>query len=520
MSRRRASGILLHPTSLPGGIGIGDLGRGATAFVDFLAAAHQQLWQVLPLGPTGFGDSPYQSFSTFAGNPLLIALDELARDGLLDPAQLAALPTDPGDHIDYGAVITIKDRLLRQVWTDFPARATARQREELAEFVAVNRPWLDDFALFMALKEAHHGLPWTAWPAELRRREPVALTRARRQLAAAIGAQQCIQWCFFRQWQRLRTYAAERGIRLIGDIPIFVAGDSADVWAHPELFQLDEDGQPLVVAGVPPDYFSATGQLWGNPLYRWERHATDGYAWWEARLKATLALVDIVRLDHFRGFEAYWEVPAQETTAVNGRWRPGPAAALFDAIRARLGEVPIIAEDLGLITPAVKTLRDSQGFPGMAILQFGFGGDADNEYLPHNYRPNLVVYTGTHDNDTTIGWAASLDPAGRQHLNDYLGPGDPAEDIAWRLIRLAFASVANTVVVPLQDLLSEDSSARLNTPGRPAGNWGWRATFDDLSAERAARLAHLTMLYGRTAPHPRCDDAAGNAPATPDEPAD
>jgi 4-alpha-glucanotransferase len=495
MRLQRASGILLHPTSLPGRSGIGDLGEGAYRFVDFLAAARQRLWQVMPLGPTGYGDSPYQCLSAFAGNPLLISLEALAADGLVTEAELAGLPAFPLDRVDFGAVIPAKWALLQRAAERFATAATPALRAEFERFRADQQSWLDDFALFMALKEAHGGAPWYAWEPPLRRREPAALDDARRRLAGAVRVQQFVQWQFARQWEGVRDYAYQRDIRVIGDIPIFVAYDSADVWANPDLFYLDDEGAPTIVAGVPPDYFSATGQLWGNPLYRWDRLAADGYRWWLRRFQATLAQVDLVRLDHFRGFEAYWAVPAGAQTAVNGRWQPGPGADFFRAVRAALGDLPIIAEDLGVITPPVEALRDAFDLPGMAVLQFAFGGDAANIYLPHNHRPNLAVYTGTHDNDTTTGWYAQADAAVRHHVRCYLG--NPGPDIAWDFIRLALASVADTAVVPLQDVLSLGSEARMNLPGAAGGNWSWRYRPEWLTEARAAALAELVVTYGR-----------------------
>ncbi|MCC6629167.1 MAG: 4-alpha-glucanotransferase [Chloroflexi bacterium] len=495
MQFSRASGILLHPTSLPGRFGIGDLGDAADHFLAFLEAAGQRLWQVMPLGPTGYGDSPYQSFSAFAGNPLLISLEALAADGLLTDADLASMPPLPAERVDFGAVIPGKWRLLRQAATRFETVATPAQRADFERFRADASGWLDDFALYMALKEAHDGAGWQDWQAPLRRREPAALAEALHRLAEPVRAQQVVQWLIARQWQRVRDAAHTRGIQIVGDIPIFVAADSADVWANPGLFHLDDAGRPTIVAGVPPDYFSATGQLWGNPLYHWDRLAADGYAWWVRRVRAALAQVDRLRIDHFRGFEAYWAVPAAEDTAIHGRWLPGPGAAFFSALRAGLGELPIIAEDLGLITPPVEALRDAFDLPGMAVLQFAFGTDAANTYLPHNHRRNLVVYTGTHDNDTTTGWYAQQAEAVRDQVRRYLG--QPGDDIAWDFIRLALASVADTVIVPLQDVLSLGSEARMNLPGDPSGNWSWRCDAQLLTGERAARLADLVAVYGR-----------------------
>jgi 4-alpha-glucanotransferase len=502
----RASGILLHPTSLPSRWGIGDLGDSAYAFVDFLAAAGQQIWQVMPLGPTGYGDSPYQSFSSFAGNPLLISPDRLLAVGLLAEQDTADAPNFSHEHVDYGAVIPYKQELLRRSFARFQQEAAVEARQEFEHFRAGQAHWLDDYALFAALKAAHGGAAWNSWPEPLKRREPGAIAEARAAVVAGEYALQTYaQWLFYRQWGELRRYANERGVTIVGDIPIFVAYDSADVWANPELFFLDESGSPTVIAGVPPDYFSATGQRWGNPLFRWDVLAANGYAWWIERVRAVLGLVDIVRLDHFRGFAAYWEVPAEEETAIHGRWVPGPGAALFSALERELGQLPIIAEDLGVITPDVEELRDGFGFPGMKVLQFGFGGTGTDPYLPHNHIQNCVVYTGTHDNDTTVGWwkAASLEE--RTFTQLYLGRD--GSDIAWDLIRVALASVADMAVVPMQDLYSLDTKARMNMPGRLGGNWGWRYTPEMLHPDVAERLRLLAQLYGRLPVAPAAEPA-------------
>jgi 4-alpha-glucanotransferase len=494
MSETRTSGILLHPTSLPSRWGIGDLGASAYAFVDFLHAAGQQLWQVMPLGPTGYGDSPYQSFSSFAGNPLLVSPERLLEQGLLTAEDVADAPSFPADAVDYGAVIPYKQTLMRRAFSRFLAGADPDSRAAFESFRAERSLWLDDYALFMALKQTHGGA-WPDWEPAIARHDPEAVSHASHALATEVTFQAFAQFLFFQQWEQLRRYANERGIRIIGDIPIFVAYDSADVWGSRELFHIGEDNRPTVVAGVPPDYFSATGQLWGNPLYRWDALAQQDYRWWIERLRAVFSLVDVVRLDHFRGFAAFWEVPASEETAINGAWVPGPGAALFEAARAALGDLPIIAEDLGVITPDVEELRDGFGFPGMKVLQFAFGGSPDAEYLPHNYGRRCVVYTGTHDNDTTLGWWRTLDDTARRHVQLYLGRS--GDDIGWDLIRLALASVADSAVVPLQDVLKLGSEARMNTPGRPGGNWSWRVTETMLDQFVAERLQQLTELYGR-----------------------
>lgn len=494
MYDRRASGILLHPTSFPG-IGIGDLGDAAYRFVDWLHAAKQRRWQIMPLGPTSYGDSPYACLSALAGNPLLISLERLVRDGWLTQDVLDNTPQFPVGRVDFGPVIEWKTGVLQHAFRTFEQDAAEAQRVAFEAFRNDQARWLDNYALFRALKDEHGGAAWNQWNAALARRDSVALTAARSRLNAHIRMQQWLQWVFFSQWRDLKIYANKHDIQIIGDIPIFVAFDSADVWANPELFYLDEQNNPTVVAGVPPDYFSATGQRWGNPLYRWDVLAARNYDWWIERFRLTLELVDIVRLDHFRGFAAYWEVPASEETAINGTWVQGPGDHLFNAVRAALGRFPIIAEDLGLITPDVIELRDHHEFPGMAVLQFAWGGDPTNLYLPHNYTRNLVVYTGTHDNDTTIGWWNTLDENARTHIQHYLGiHGD---DIAWDMLRVALMSVADTAIAPMQDVLNLGNEARMNQPGSPMGNWAWRLLPEQLTDDVAQRLALLTALYGR-----------------------
>ena len=500
MQSDRSSGILLHPTSLPGCFGCGDMGPAATRFLDFLAASRQSIWQVLPLGPTGYGDSPYQSFSSFAGNPLLISPDRLVDEGLLSAADLTDIPTFPADRVDFGAVIPFKGGLLSRSFERFRTGGSADILAEFEAFCEANSSWLDDFALFMALKEAHGGVAWCDWEPDLVARHPAAMHRWSQHLADASRRHKYLQFLFFRQWAALKVQANRRGIRLIGDTPIFVAHDSADVWAHPEMFCLDERGWPTVVAGVPPDYFSATGQLWGNPIYRWDAMRETGYRWWIERLRATLRMVDVIRLDHFRGFEAYWEVPAGETTAINGHWVKGPGADLFHALRFAFSvhTLPIIAEDLGVITPEVIALRDQFELPGMKVLQFAFGGGAVSRMdLPYRYPGNCVTYTGTHDNDTAMGWFrhSSL-PGERQLALRYLG-GDGRE-FNWDLMRVAMTSVADTAIVPLQDVLGLDSDARMNYPGQGIGNWAWRCVPDALTSGIAQRLADMTEICGRT----------------------
>ena len=495
MKFHRSSGILIHPTSFPGPYGIGDLGPAAYRFIDFLAESGCKVWQVLPLGPTGYGDSPYQCFSAFAGNPYLICPDVLLQQGLLVQGDLADMPVWPAGGVDFGALYGWKPGLLGRAFERFESGSDAQLRADFDRFRQENAGWLEDFGLFMALKAANGGTPWNEWPEELRTRRPQALEQARTALAKAISPYVFAQFLFFSQWNALRDYAHGKGIQIIGDIPIFVAMDSADVWSHPELFYLDDAGRPTVVAGVPPDYFSPTGQLWGNPLYRWELHKQTGYQWWIERIRATLTTVDIVRIDHFRGFAGYWEIPGDAPTAETGRWVPGPAADLFDAIRAALGDdLPIIAEDLGVITPDVVELRDRFKLPGMKILQFAFSGP-DNVFLPDHFIENCVVYTGTHDNDTSLGWYRTTPPAEREFALKYLQVD--GSDFAWDLIRAAWGSRAVFALAPIQDFLRLGTEARMNYPGQPAGNWTWRLAENDLSAALLAGIKALNSACGR-----------------------
>ncbi len=505
MSFLRASGILLHPTSLPSRFGIGDLGKEAYRFVDFLSGAGQKLWQMLPLCPTGYGNSPYQNLSTFAGNPLLISPEKLVEEGFLQASDLDNLPPFRNNSVDFGVVVQFKTTLLKKSFQMFEEQASPQVRGEYEAFAQRNAPWLEDFALFMALREKHNLALWNTWEPEVKSRQPEALASWRQKLAQEIKRHKFLQYQFFRQWGELKTYCHERNIQLIGDVPIFVALDSAEVWSHPEMFYLDAEGQPTVVGGVPPDYFSKTGQLWGKPLYRWAEMKKGGYGWWLERLKATPYMVDIIRLDHFRGFEKYWEIPAGEKTAINGRWVPGPGADFFLAVKKALGDLPIIAEDLGIITPEVHALRDQFDLPGMRVLQFAFGSASGKDpYRPHNYPRNCVVYTGTHDNNTTIGWfqekevttkgKEAMDKERRRALK-YLGTD--GREINWDFIRLALMSVANTAIIPLQDVLCLGSEARMNTPGVNGGNWRWRFTPDMLTDAIKERLKELTEIYGR-----------------------
>jgi len=524
----RSSGILLHPTSFPGPYGIGDLGPQARRFIDFLAGSGCKLWQVLPLGPTGYGDSPYQCFSAFAGNPYLISPDVLLEQGLLTRDDLADMPAWPSQDVDFGELYGWKPGLLEKACTRFESLPGPALRTEFDAFRFENAAWLEDFSLFMALKAANAGAPWNQWPTPLRTRQPQALEQARKSLASSVSRYTFIQFLFFRQWNAVRDYAHGKNVQVIGDIPIFVAMDSADVWSHPDLFHLDESGHPTVVAGVPPDYFSPTGQLWGNPLYRWEAHRQSGYRWWIERIRATLKTVDIVRIDHFRGFAGYWEIPGGASTAEKGRWAPGPGAELFHAIRQALvlgrgpggssrspalaagtsiaadrvegraastvEELPIIAEDLGVMTPDVIELRDALGLPGMKILQFAFSGP-DNIFLPNFYTENCVVYTGTHDNDTSLGWYRSAPPEEQEFARHYLQ--STGSDFAWDLIRAAWKSVAVFALAPMQDFLNLGPEARMNFPGKPAGNWAWRMDENALSEDLKERIRELNTLYER-----------------------
>ena len=507
MNFPRRSGILLHPTCLPSHAGIGDLGTEAYRFVDFLEQSGNKLWQVLPLNPTGYGDSPFQCFSAIAGNPSLISLGKLVERGLLSASDLDPVPAFPSDLVDYDAVFCYRIPILTKAAQNFFHRAESRERNEFETFCLSNAGWLDDFSLFMSCKNAHRGLAWTKWTANLAIRQPSALQQAMTRFEAQIKEIKFWQFEFFRQWQELRSYAHDRGIRVIGDIPVYVAHDSADVWAHREYFCLAPDGNPTKVAGVPPDYFSATGQLWGNPIYNWDVLKTTGYRWWIERFRAALRLYDIVRIDHFRGFEAYWEVPAEEPTAMNGHWIKGPGAEFFTVLQEELCPLPIIAENLGVITPEVERIRHEFGFPGMAILQFAFGNDPQGpSFRPHNYVRNLVAYTGTHDNDTVVGWWNSMggtdsirtpEDVVEEHAfaRAYLGCGN--EPIHWALIRAVLASIADTAIIPLQDVLGLGSEARMNLPGTARGNWRWRFLPGALSSNLTKRLLELNRAYDR-----------------------
>ena len=493
----RSSGILFHPTSLPGKYGIGTLGKEAYAFIDFLKKSRQKLWQIFPLGATGYGDSPYQSFSSFAGNPYLIDFDLLIEAHLLSEEDLRdVFFGDNEEYIDYGAIYNQKYPLLRKAYENFKSSDNHEMRENLEHFKRENASWLNDYSLYISLKNHFNGLPWNEWAHDIKNREHGAMEHYKNELADDIEYHNFIQFLFFKQWGDVKRYANENGIKIIGDIPIFVAADSSDAWANPEIFLFDEERKPVKVAGVPPDYFSATGQLWGNPLYNWQKLKETNYSWWVERVRANLSTCDIIRIDHFRGFEAYWAVPYGDDTAINGQWEPGPGIDLFNAIKSQLGELPIIAEDLGLMTQGVIDLREATGFPGMKILGFAFDSGEENDYLPHTYTKNCVVYTGTHDNDTLIGWFQKAKEEDRQFARDYLNSRSD-DEIHWDAIRGAWSSVANMAISPVQDFLGLGSEARINTPGVAAGNWQWRLRHGVLTDELAERIAKLTRVYSR-----------------------
>ena len=511
----RQSGILVHPTSFPGPFGIGDLGKGAYDFIDFLKDSGQTLWQCLPLGPTGFGDSPYQSFSAFAGQPLIISPGKLIDLELLTKEDIGNAPEWDENQIDYGTLIEYKTKLLKKAYTNFQHTPIILLLDEFRAFCEENDFWLADYALFMSLKDAHNGQSWTEWASEYKFLTAALKAKAQIEFKDAIDYYRFVQYIFFKQWRELKDYAHKNGIEIIGDIPIFVSPDSADVWANKELFQLNEEGYPTVVAGVPPDYFSATGQLWGNPLYDWKAHKESHYQWWISRIRHQLTLTDLLRIDHFRGFEAYWAIPYGEETAINGHWKKGPGNDFFDHIlKAFDGSLPIIAEDLGVITPAVEALRDGYGLPGMKILQFAFDDIRDNDYLPYNYNENCVCYTGTHDNDTTQGWYRQASPESQDKVRRYLSCD--GNNVHWDFIRLALSSVARYVLFPLQDVFGLDSSGRMNTPGTGQGNWTWRYRQEQLNEGTAAYLKELSTLYGRNpAPAVLQEQAQSKSPSNP-----
>jgi 4-alpha-glucanotransferase len=508
MTFHRSSGVLLHPTALPSAFGIGDLGPAAFEFIDWLAAAGQRLWQVLPLGPTGYGDSPYQCLSAFAGNPLLISLEELIEDRLLTKEDAGSRHLFRSERADFPEVIAHRRAIWPRVLERFDTTARPATRHRFDRFCGAHAHWLDDFALFMAVKDAQGQREWTAWERDIAQRDPSAMARWSRSCAREVRLHKLVQFLFFEQWQRVRDACRARSIEIMGDLPIFVAHDSADVWARRELFRLDDNGHPTVLAGVPPDYFSATGQLWGNPHYRWDVLVQTGYAWWLERFRAVLAFVDRVRIDHFRGFEASWEVAAGAPTAVHGEWVKGPGAALFEAVQSTLktDELPFVAENLGVITPEVEALRERFGLAGMAILQFAFGTDPQaSSFKPHNYSRNLAVYTGTHDNDTTVGWWTGAAGHSTRSESDTANEHEQARryldldgrEVHWEFIRAVLASVADTAIVPVQDLLGLGSEARMNRPGSASGNWRWRLGARLLTRDVARRLALMTETYER-----------------------
>jgi len=494
MSASRSAGLLVHPTALPSPFGIGDLGPEARRFADFLQSAGLSRWQILPLGPTGYGDSPYSALSSFAGNPLLVSPETLVEDGFLDSRELP--PAVPPGPVDYPAVEASRAPMFDAAHRRFAAGAPETLRDEYRKFREGAASWLEEYALFLSLKERFGGSLWLEWDRGARLREPAALASARRDLETPIERHRFTQFLFERQWQALRGYARERGLSIVGDVPIFAALDSADVWARRDLFKLDAEGRPTVVSGVPPDYFSQTGQLWGNPIYRWPAHAEEGFRWWIERLQAVLARCDAVRLDHFRGFEACWEVPAGEPNAVNGKWVKAPGGKLFDAVKSALGEVELWAEDLGLITPGVERLRDRFRFPGMKVIQFAFGDDAKNPFLPHNLVPRCVAYTGTHDNEPTRSWFAGLSERERARVLAYTGTD--GREIERDLARWLFASVADTVILPIADVIGGGAEARFNTPGKSEGNWRWRLAPGKIGDAERGWLAYLCETYGRT----------------------
>lgn len=529
MNLKRKSGILVHPTSFPSRYGIGDLGSSAYKFVDFLHKSNQKLWQILPLNPTSFGDSPYQSFSTFAGNHMLISPDILVEQGYLEKSDIQSIPNFDLSKVEYGNVISYKNNLFRTAFKNFKKSATDAQKESFNIFCKENSYWLNDYSLFVSLKQyfieqrkntfesseykeyfkknskfmdknaindCFYGAVWNSWPDDIAKRYKNSIKKWNTTLKDYVEYEKFLQYEFYRQWQELKKYANENEIEIIGDIPIFVAMDSCDVWSNPKLFYLDNDSNPSVVAGVPPDYFSSTGQLWGNPLYNWKAHADEKYEWWIKRISEILKTVDIVRIDHFRGFESYWAVKFGEKTAINGQWEKGCGEALFHAIEKELGELPIIAEDLGILTKEVEILRDNLNLPGMKILQFAFDGSSDNHYIPHNIsHSNSVIYTGTHDNDTTVGWYESSSAECKDQFRRYMNVS--GDDSAWDLIRLALSSTSAYAIVPLQDVLSLGSSDRMNTPGVGSGNWQFRYTEGMLASNLAERLQYLTNLFSR-----------------------
>jgi 4-alpha-glucanotransferase len=495
MKFQRASGILLHPTSLSGKYGIGTLGREAYNFVNFLVVAKQKLWQILPLGPTGYGDSPYQCFSAFAGNPLLIDLEKIVEeDGLLKKKDLDTGETFEDGRVDFGKVVPHKNLLLRKAYDNFMDKATELSRAKMESFCKRNMAWLDDFALFMSLK-GRFKQSWNQWNKDIKFRNPDAVARYRKELADELEYHKFVQFIFFKQWFELKSYANSNGIKIIGDMPIFVAFDSSDAWSNPDIFFFDKERNPVKVAGVPPDYFSNTGQLWGNPLYNWEAMKSSGFTWWLQRIQSMAMMADIIRLDHFRGFSAYWSVPYGRKDAKVGEWEKAGGYDLFCTVRKELGDLPMLAEDLGYITPDVEKLREDFAFPGMNVLQFAFDPHGDSRHLPHNYDKNCIVYTGTHDNDTTLGWYEKQSGNEKKFTKEYMN--SDCGNIAWDMIRLAWSSSAIMSITPMQDILSLGSHARMNEPGKTSGNWQWRHSAKNLTAQLKDRLKALTKTYRR-----------------------
>jgi 4-alpha-glucanotransferase len=497
MRFERSAGILLHPTSLPGKYGIGDLGKEAYNFLDFMEAAGQKLWQVFPLGPTGYGDSPYQCFSAFSGNPLIISPDILLEEGYLYDDDLKNIPHFNPVKIDFGELIKYKHSLLKKSFEHFKSNSNGKEKS-FKEFCDKNNEWLEDYSLFMALKEHNNGAVWSKWDKDIVVRKEATIKKWKEKLSDTILYQKYIQFQFFHQWKNLKDYANKKGIRIIGDIPIFIAYDSADLWSNKEIFTVDKEGSLTFIAGVPPDYFSATGQLWGNPLYKWKEMEKDDFLWWRKRISALLEMVDIIRIDHFRGFDAYWEIPAGSKTAEPGKWKKGPGETFFNTIEKYLGKLPIIAEDLGVITKSVTELREKFNFPGMKILQFAFGSGMEDRFLPHNFVQNSVVYTGSHDNDTTRAYfekEKNSDNDIYKHAQKYLNYY--GNDIVGELIRTAYASVADMIIIPMQDILKLGSEARMNFPGRLGGWWSWRFTWNQVGPDLAAHYKDLTALYER-----------------------
>lgn len=494
----RSAGILLHPTSLPSKFGIGDLGPNAYRFIDFLAETKQKLWQILPLGPTSFGDSPYQCLSAFAGNPLLISFEKLVEDGIALKNILENIPEFPEEKVLYGDVIEYKFEILELVFKYFKENPNKTINEKFEKFCEEEKNWLDDYALFVAIKDYFDGKAWNDWESDISQRKREALEYFRDYLKEEIEFQKFVQFLFFKQWIELKTYSNSKGIKIIGDLPIFVAFDSGDVWVNRHLFEVSEDGKPLFIAGVPPDYFSPTGQRWGNPHYKWDLMEQDDYKWWRERISSLLKVTDIIRIDHFRGFYNYWKIPGDAPTAETGEWVLGPGEKFFSTIEKYFGKLPIIAEDLGILVPEVYELRDKFNFPGMKILQFAFGTNGEKKFLPHRYIRNCVVYTGSHDNDTTLGWWNSIQNDGTDTKEFFLKySGSDGKDICKDMIRLAYSSVADIVIIPLQDFLRLGSEARMNFPGRPDGNWSWRFKWNQISDELKEEMKTFVEIFER-----------------------